>query len=93
MADRARLVGESIQYASGVPDARSTHFENTYRAFRLTIGAGQAVWLTDGSPEAFAALPGNAVFIDAPQAEGGLPTVTRSPGFSTGKMTLGTGAY
>lgn len=94
MVDASRLESRATQGASRAPILRGAPSGRaTLRAFRITIGAGQSVWLTDDDPRSFAALPGNAVFIDAPLAEGGLPTIRRTPGFTTGKTTLGIGSY
>ena len=90
--DISRLVARSTQRASSIPKLVGPVTDNESHALELTIGPGQTIWLTDDDV-AVADLPPGASKIDAPIADGGLPTITITPGLTTGAATISGGKY
>jgi len=71
---------------------RRQHVEEPLYYFEIELTAGQIGYIVS-DPRARASLPAGAVVLDAVLAEGGLPTITETPGFTSGKGRISGGTY
>lgn len=86
------LTGRTVHYPGRIAFERLADSEHPLYWFELEITSGQIIYLVSDD-EARAMLPANAVLIDAVLAEDGLPTITETPGFASGKGVASGGTY
>ena len=89
----SRFEAVSTQFPDAVPELWSSPPANGRHVFRLTIGTAQQVWIGDEDFDPDTQLAAGQVWINAPVAARGIPTVSMSPGITTGRSNISGGTY
>ena len=92
LEDVSRLVARSIQQAEPTAKLQGPVVNDESHALCLVVGPGQQIWITDDDVSV-SQLPAGSIHIDAPIAQNGLPTVSITPGLTTGEATISGGNY
>ena len=89
----SRFDAVSIQYPDAVPELWSSPPANGRHVFRLTIGTSQQVWIGDEDFDPSTQLAAGQVWINAPVADRGIPTISMTPGITSGRSNISGGTY
>ena len=86
------LIATITQYPEDTALLRGSPPKNLVHAFRIQVDVGEAIWLSSTVVQT-SQLPDGAVHIDAPLAEGGLPSIQVTAGITSGEHNISGGTY